>query len=278
MRRLFEKKEDQIRKQTELSDEEKDIIIKFFSLHPEQDKKCKEFGIDWNRIDNTADKFFNLINSFNERFLPKLTLSDLKEGEDYVYLGEDSYYNYYFILSYKGSVTIASNNVEPEVWTENFGLGYDRAISFDDNSMRDYPIKTLENGKVLKGGAKWCISTNHSDAHWEDYIFGVDNGGWGYYFIFACMKRSIKNIEDRYKKVAIQLDSEKEFNYLFDMFDACDYSWSNPPFTEDFGYEAWGHYGTDADIIFCIQQFVKLKKQEIGKLERKFNKMYNKEH
>ena len=196
MRRLFEKKEDIIRKMN-LSDKEKAIIINFFNDHPEQDKKCKEFGIDWNDKNTPFEKFFNLMNTFNERFLPKLTLADLTEGKDYQYLGEDNYYKYYFIYSYKGSVTIASNNVEPAVWTSVYGRGYDTAISMDENAKKDYPIKVEEDGSILKGGAKWCTAMNHTDSMWKSYTDG------GSFFIYTCAKD--KNLVG-YQKVAVRLE------------------------------------------------------------------------
>ena len=244
MRRLFEKKEDQIRKQTKLSDKEKNIIIKFFNLHPEQDKKCKEFGIDWNRHDNTADKFFNLIQAFNERFLPKLSLKDLKEGKDYNYLGRDDYYDYYFILSYRGSVTIASNNVAPEVWTTGYGRGYDTAISLDENSLKDYPTKVLEDGTILKGGAKWCTAYNHTSEHWDDY---TDYS----FFVYACAHND--SVKDKYKKVAIRYSLEDidedsyanlggmhAYNLLCEMYDAPDYDFDSSE----------GYWGIIEDFLF----------------------------
>lgn len=270
MRRLFEKKEDQIKKQILLSEEEKEILIRFFNQHPEQDSKCTEFGIDWNRRENTADKFFNLVNSFNKRFLPKLELRDLKPGIDYSFVGKDYFYNYYFIFSHKGAVTVASNNVAPEIWTKTCGWGYARAISYDENTMKDYPIKVSEDGATtLKGGAKWCIAVNHTDTFWNDYIFGKHNEGYGYYFIFACAR--IPNIEERYKKIAIQLDTEKEFDYFFDMFDACDNSYSNPPFG-DFadGYKEWDNF----EVIHTVKNFIHTHKERIEELEKEFDKIH----
>ena len=168
-----------------LTDEQKLEVKEFFRKHNEQDGK-----IDWQKSKSlTYNDFFKVMKNFNERFLPKFSLSDLKEGEDYVLLGKDSSFKYYLIKTYKASVVFASNNVKPEVWgplcdwyMDNSATGEE--TNWQDNVVHDYPQRINEKGKVEYGGAKWCISINHTQKFWNDYM-DEDSRTSSTMFVFA---------------------------------------------------------------------------------------------
>ena len=153
-----------------LTDEQKLEIKQFFKKHPDQDNK-----IEWNTSDALQYKdFFEVMTTFNERFLPKLTLADLKEGEDYDYLGDWNNIKYYLIRNHKASVAFASNNIGPEVWSPLCDWYKNRSLtgektSWEENVLYDYPQKLDVYGSIIYGGAKWCISINHTDKFWNQY-------------------------------------------------------------------------------------------------------------
>lgn len=136
-----------------LTEEQKKEILQFFAEHPEQDSKIK----DWNsKIPYSVfDKvMYDFDNDFDK--LPTWTIDDLEEGVDYDYLGEYIGYNFYFIYTHKASVTFASNNVPPEIWSP-LPSWYNKS-----NAKKDY-IYLRHAGLNCYSGAKWCTAMNHQN-------------------------------------------------------------------------------------------------------------------
>lgn len=185
-----------------LNEDEQNIIRVFFSRFPEEGKK-----VNWADYEGyTYEDFIEIMLPYQKDYLlPQEKLKDLKEGEDYIFLGTDDWYNYYFVKTFKASYTLASNNVPPKTWSYPLPHWYG-----EHNWINDYPRKEMETNVrsgSFYGGAKWCISMHHTDKYWNDYTKNYD-------FIFALEKDKKLTKE---KKVAIQVskrgDIEQFVNY-----------------------------------------------------------------
>ena len=174
--------------------------------------------IDWDNAKNYRYK------DFTDKFAPyqkdyilkKGKFSDLVEGEDYIKLGSDDAYNYYYVLTHKASRILGSNAVPPKMWwnfTRKDSYGREEAVGNHSwyrkhNLIFDYPyeenmsMKANEEGKrpFGYGGASWCIGMPHTDKHWVDYIIG--RYGSADRFVYAIANRP-KVAE---KKVAVRLN------------------------------------------------------------------------
>ena len=192
-------KTSKIQKHPNLSDEQKEELIEFFKTHTDQHNL-----IDWNRFNKmTYEEIHEIIDTWEKtHLLPKDRLEDLKEGVDYEYLGEDNGYKFYFIYTYRASVAFASNNIGPEVWNALCSWYIHNVAgeetNWEQNVLYDYPQKKLDGG-ITYGGAKWCISMNHTQRFWREYT--IDNG---YSFVFAISNSSMK--DSRLNKLAIELN------------------------------------------------------------------------
>lgn len=201
---IYENKDSRINKLVNLTDEQKEEVKAFFNKHNEQEK-----FIDWNNSNLTYDDFKAVIDNFNNRFLPKYSLKDLKEGEDYITLGDYDSFKFYLIKTYKASVAFASNNIGPEIWSplpDWYTSVAGDSTNWKDSVKYDYPQKISEDNTVLYGGAKWCISMNHTDKFWKEYTY-IEATDSITFFIFA-----IGNDE----KYAIQTEYQYSVTYNSD--------------------------------------------------------------
>lgn len=154
-----------IKNNVNLTDEQKAEVIDFFRKHSDLNGK-----IAWqqNGVTLPYSAFKKVIDDFNNRFLPKGTLEDLKEGRDYEIVYNQNNIIGYEVLTYKASVILASNNVGPEIWSELTDT-YKEAEGYEGNVIKDFPV----NAEGLYGGAKWCTAYNHSDEFWKQYTQDV---------------------------------------------------------------------------------------------------------
>ena len=142
MRILRESKESTLKRQVLLTDEQREYLIKLFnkynylwSLLPSD--KLNKGSLEWSDCKDIIEQAGN-----SKTARKKKGISGLKEGYDYIFLGEgfnEEIGNYlmYQPLTYKGSKVLASNNVEPK-----------------------------------KGnGAKWCVAYQKDSNYWRIYSF-----------------------------------------------------------------------------------------------------------
>ncbi len=207
-----------IKKNTNLTDEQKEYILNFLA----ESSNTENFIKDWN-YNITFDTFQKAIYNYDNNFskLPSWTLDDLEEGNDYTYLGEYGNYKLYFPYTHKASVTLASNNVFPEIWSA-LPSWYN-----EDNRRDDYIYDRRNN---LYSGAKWCISMNHDSeeySYFRNYIEGV-NDVYCKCFVIAiskkdCCKKANSDSYDYNKgylnKYAIILNLDATFDDLCDGVD-----------------------------------------------------------
>lgn len=163
--RLLEDVSRFIKNNVNLTDEQKSKVNQFFKDHSNLNGK-----IAWQSEGAILpySAFNKVMDEFNSRFLPKGILTDLVEGRDYEIVYNKNDIIGYEILTYKASVTIASNNVGPEVWSE-LPESYKEAPGYDRNIIKDFPV----NEEGLYGGAKWCTAYNHTDEFWNQYTKDV---------------------------------------------------------------------------------------------------------
>ena len=158
MRRLYEKKDHLIRRNPNLKDDEKQEIIKLLGQHPSYENK-----IDWNKSNSlTYEDFLEVLRPL---YINDLDPRGLIEGQDYDILYESGDEVLYSIYSYDASRILASNSVEPEIWTEL--PSWCGREEFDDEAHA-FGHFDSEHGD-MKPGAKWCISMQTSTKYWTQY-------------------------------------------------------------------------------------------------------------
>ena len=147
MRRFYEKKDHLIRRNPNLTDGEKQEIIKLLGKHPSYENK-----IDWNKNDSlTYEDFLEVLRPL---YINDLDPRGLVKGEDYDILYESKDEVLYSVYTYDASRILASNNVEPEMWTKiPDWCGEEEKI----DEAHAFGHFDSEHGK-MKPGAKWCIS------------------------------------------------------------------------------------------------------------------------
>ena len=158
MRKLYEKKDHLIRRNPNLTDEQKQEIIELLGKHPSYENK-----IDWNKNDSlTYEDFMSVLRPL---YINDLDPRGLIGGEDYDIIYESSDEVLYSVHTYNASRILASNAVEPELWTKiPFWCGEEEfndeahAFGYFDSEHED-----------MKPGAKWCISMQTSDKYWNKY-------------------------------------------------------------------------------------------------------------
>ena len=158
MRRLYEKKDHLIMRSPKLTDDEKQEIIELLGRHPSYENK-----IDWNKSNSlTYEDFLSVLRPL---YINDLDPRGLIEGQDYDILYESDKEVLYFVYTYDASRILASNNMEPELWTKlPFWCGEEE---FDDEAHA-FGHFDSEHGD-MKPGAKWCISMQTSDRYWNQY-------------------------------------------------------------------------------------------------------------
>ena len=199
-----------IQNSNNLSDEEKKALEMLFRKAPQVADE-----IDWDNVGNlTYQDFIDKFTPYQKDYIMKKgTFKDLVEGEDYIFLGKDDTYNYFYILTHKASRILGSNAVPPKMWwkfnsNRNIPMG-NHGWYRKHNLIFDYPYEPnlAKGGKEYGyGGASWCIAMPHSDAHWRTYLITLDNDSNSRY-IFAIANRP-KVAE---KKVAVVIDKRNGF-------------------------------------------------------------------
>ena len=158
MERFYEKKDHLIKRNPNLTDGEKQEIIELLGRHPSYENK-----IDWTK--NKSLTYEDFLKVLRPLYINDLDPRGLIEGEDYDISYESEDEVLYSIYTYDASKILASNAIEPEMWTEiPFWCGYaektDEAHAFGHFDS--------EHGN-MKPGAKWCISMQTSIKYWNDY-------------------------------------------------------------------------------------------------------------
>ena len=158
MRRLYEKKGHLIRRNPNLTDEQKQEIIELLGKHPSYDNK-----IDWNK--NNSLTYEDFLEVLRPLYINDLDPRGLVEGQAYSILYESSDEVLYSVYTYNASRILASNNVEPEMWTKI--PSWCGREEFTDEAHAFGHFDSEHGDK--KPGAKWCISMQTSDRYWKDY-------------------------------------------------------------------------------------------------------------
>ena len=200
MRRIYEKKDHLIRKNPNLKDEEKQEIIELLGKHPSYENK-----IEWNKSNSLTYKDF--LSVLRPLYINELDPRGLIEGQDYDILYESDDEVLYSVYTYDASRILASNNVEPEMWTKiPDWCGEEEKI----DEAHAFGHFDSEHGK-MKPGAKWCISMQTSNKHWNGY--SPD-------FQFLFWFRNNPRLGDN-RKIAICVD--KETWEVAELYNGADY-------------------------------------------------------
>ena len=183
MRRFYEKKDHLIRRNPNLTDVQKQEIIELLGKHPSYENK-----IAWNKSNSlTYEDFLEVLRPL---YINDLDPRGLIEGIDYDILYDSGDEVLYSIYSYDASRILASNSVEPELWTKiPFWCGEEE---FNDEAHA-FGHFDSEHGD-MKPGAKWCISMQTSTKYWNHY-----NPNFHFFFWF----RNNNNRLRTNKKIAI---------------------------------------------------------------------------
>ena len=167
MKRFYEKKDHLIRKNPKLTDDEKQEIIELLGRHPSYENK-----IDWNKSNSlTYEDFLEVLRPL---YINDLDPRGLIEGQDYDILYESKDEALYFVRTYDASKILASNNVEPEMWTEIPSWCGEEEKTDEAHAFGHFDS---EHGD-MKPGAKWCISMQTSDYHWNDFSSDINFFFW----------------------------------------------------------------------------------------------------
>ena len=158
MRRIYEKKDHLIRRNPNLKDDEKAEIIELLGKHPSYENK-----IDWNKSNSlTYEDFLSVLRPL---YINDLDPRGLIEGIDYDILYESEDEVLYSIYTYEASKILASNSVEPKIWTKlPFWCGYAEKTD-EAHAFGHFDFKHGD----MKPGAKWCISMQTSTKYWNEY-------------------------------------------------------------------------------------------------------------
>ena len=182
MKRLYEKKDHLIRRNPNLTDGEKQEIIELLGKHPSYENK-----IDWNKRNSlTYEDFLKVLRPL---YINNLDPRGLIEGEDYDILYESDKEVLYSIYSYDASRVLASNNVEPKIWTKIPDWCGREEFTDEAHAFGHFDS---EHGD-MKPGAKWCISMQTSTKYWNKYSSDF------HFFFWFRNKASLKNS----RKIAI---------------------------------------------------------------------------
>ena len=188
MIRLYEKKDHLIRKNPNLTDGQKQEIMDLLAKHPSSENK-----IDWTR--NSKLTYEDFLDVLRPLYINDLDFRGLVEGKDYDLLLDKPNEKLYFIHTYNASKIIASNAVEPKIWTKIPSWCGEEEFTDEAHAFGYFDS---EHGN-LKPGAKWCISMQTSDRYWKKYEED---------FLFFFWFRDGEYIPDPNKKIAIEIDRD----------------------------------------------------------------------
>ena len=233
MKRFYEKKDHLIMRNPNLTDGQKQEIIELLGKHPSYENK-----IDWNKSNSlTYEDFMSVLRPL---YINDLDPRGLVEGKDYDILYESDKEILYFVYTYNASRILASNAVKPEIWTKIPSWCGREEFTDEAHAFGHFDSKHGD----MKPGAKWCISMQTSDEHWNNYspdfhfffwfrnkaslrnnrkiAIGVSKRTWEVALIYngadkeieielpSYITQSIENEKEGYK--------EKEFNRLKSIF------------------------------------------------------------
>ena len=188
MIRLYEKKDHLIRKNPNLTDGQKQEIMDLLAKHPSSENK-----IDWTR--NSKLTYEDFLDVLRPLYINDLDFRGLVEGKDYDLLLDKPNEKLYFIHTYNASKIIASNAVEPKIWTKIPSWCGEEEFTDEAHAFGYFDS---EHGN-LKPGAKWCISMQTSDRYWKKYEED---------FLFFFWFRDGEYITEPNKKIAIEVDRD----------------------------------------------------------------------
>ena len=188
MIRLYEKKDHLIRKNPNLTDGQKQEIMDLLAKHPSSENK-----IDWTR--NSKLTYEDFLDVLRPLYINDLDFRGLVEGKDYDLLLDKPNEKLYFIHTYIASKIIASNAVEPKIWTKIPSWCGEEEFTDEAHAFGYFDS---EHGD-MKPGAKWCISMQTSDRYWKKYEED---------FLFFFWFRDGEYIPDPNKKIAIEIDRD----------------------------------------------------------------------
>ena len=233
MKRLYEKKDHLIRRNPNLTDEQKQEIIELLTKHPSYENK-----IDWNKRNSlTYEDFLKVLRPL---YINNLDPRGLIEGEDYDILYESDNEVLYFVRTHDASKILASNSVEPEIWTKIPSWCGREEFTDEAHAFGHFDS---EHGD-MKPGAKWCISMQTSDRYWNEYspdfhfffwfrnnnrlrnnrkiAIGVSKSTWQVALLYNGADNKIRTPLPSYITKAIKNErevyKEKELNRLKSMF------------------------------------------------------------
>ena len=168
-----------------LTDGEKQEIIKLLGRHPSYENK-----IDWTK--NKSLTYEDFLSVLRPLYINDLDPRGLVEGKDYdiLYKSEDEVL--YSVHTYNASRILASNAVEPKIWTKIPSWCGEEEFNDEAHAFGHFDS---EHGK-MKPGAKWCISMQTSDKYWNNY-------SEDFYFFFW-----FRNDASYNKKIAIGLSKK----------------------------------------------------------------------
>ena len=186
--RLYEKKDHLIRKNPNLTYGQKQEIMDLLAKHPSSENK-----IDWTR--NSKLTYEDFLDVLRPLYINDLDFRGLVEGKDYDLLLDKPNEKLYFIHTYNASKIIASNAVEPKIWTKIPSWCGEEEFTDEAHAFGYFDS---EHGD-MKPGAKWCISMQTSDRYWKKYEED---------FLFFFWFRDGEYIPDPNKKIAIEVDRD----------------------------------------------------------------------
>ena len=160
MKRFYEKKDHLIRRNPNLTDEQKQEIIELLGKHPSYENK-----IYWNKSNSlTYEDFLSVLRPL---YINDLDPRGLIEGQDYdiLYESDKNKEVLYSIYTYDASKILASNSVEPKIWTEIPSWCGEEEFNDEAHAFGHFDS---EHGD-MKPGAKWCISMQTSTKYWNQY-------------------------------------------------------------------------------------------------------------
>ena len=158
MKRFYEKKDHLIRRNPNLTDGEKQEIIELLGKHPSYENK-----IDWNNSNSlTYEDFMSVLRPL---YINDLDPRGLIEGQDYDILYESEDEVLYSVYTYDASKILASNSVEPKIWTSIPSWCGREEFTDEAHAFGHFDSKHGD----MKPGAKWCISMQTSSKYWNQY-------------------------------------------------------------------------------------------------------------
>ena len=253
--RIYEKKDSLIRKNPNLTDEQKQEIIELLSKYPSYESK-----VDWNK--NTSLTYKDFYNSIlKPLYIKGLNPKGLVKGKDYDIVPLDKEDEIiYVVYTYNASKILASNSVEPKIWTPLPDWCGREEFTDEAHAFGHFDS---EHGD-MKPGAKWCISMQTSDGFWKDY-----KKNYLFFFWFV----DDPYFSDKWKKNAIGVD--KENGKIAVAYNASDDSWHHSTDLPNQGTLGIPRYVEEAITDF----FKDIKEKEKQKILRKLKSQlqFNKE-